>query len=50
LKKFKKIFITSEDGLSDKWMEIWLNGREEVFDIRFSNLFVGRHRRVDIGS
>jgi hypothetical protein len=39
-----------KDGLCDRSMEMWLNEREEVVNVRFSNLIVGRHRRVDIGS
>jgi hypothetical protein len=49
LKKFQQIFITSEYGLCEGSMEMWVNGMEEVVDVRFGNIVVGRHRRVGNG-
>jgi hypothetical protein len=30
-------------------MEMWVNGMEEVVDVRFGDIIVGRHRRVGNG-
>ena len=49
MKKFQQIIITSEYGLCEGSMEMRVNGMEEVVDVRFGNIVVGRHRRVGNG-